>query len=380
MNFEIDRDVLLDNLNMIAHGLPQKSPMPILTGIKLEATDTDLFMTASNVDLSVEVLISDASLKIKERGKTVVPGKFFIDIIRKVNRKTIYFESIDDKYLMIKADGVEYNLNIMDYMDYPQIEFVTLQNPLNLDSNLLQTVIRQTIFATSSVEKKPILTGINFKLKGNTLTCVATDSYRFSKKEIDLNQEYNEFDVTIPNKSLDELSKALGQDNTPISLYFSNNKILFKFKNVLFQTRLLEGQYPDTSRFIPQQFPLVIKFNKNDLLEKVEYVSLLSPHEKERDREITYSIIKMSIDDNKNIELNTNNIQIGGVKANLFATGFTGEGPLNIGFSSRYLVEALRSFESSEVTMSFCGELRPFIITSEKDLNLVQLVLPVKLD
>ena len=85
MNLTIDREILLENLNTISRGLPVKSPMPILTGIKLYATDTDLFMTSSNTDISVEVTINDASLQITEAGQTVVPGRFFIDIIRKIN-------------------------------------------------------------------------------------------------------------------------------------------------------------------------------------------------------------------------------------------------------------------------------------------------------
>ena len=84
MNITIDREILLENLNVISRGLPAKSPMPILTGIKLEATDTDLYMTSSNTDISVEVLISDSSLNITTPGKTVVPGKFFIEIIKKI--------------------------------------------------------------------------------------------------------------------------------------------------------------------------------------------------------------------------------------------------------------------------------------------------------
>jgi DNA polymerase-3 subunit beta len=79
---------------MISHGLPAKTPLPILTGIYMEATDTDLYLTSSNVDLSVETVISDKSLKIDEKGKAVVPGKFFIDIIRKVNSKKITFSLI----------------------------------------------------------------------------------------------------------------------------------------------------------------------------------------------------------------------------------------------------------------------------------------------
>ena len=153
MNFTIDREILLENLNVISRGLPSKSPMPILTGIKLEATDVDLYMTSSNTDISVEVLVSDSSLKIEEPGKTVVPGKFFIEIIRKVNSKKVTLYLLDDKILVIKADRGEYKLHIMDYMDYPNIDFVCLENPLVLHASILKSLIKETVFFTSVSEK-----------------------------------------------------------------------------------------------------------------------------------------------------------------------------------------------------------------------------------
>ena len=104
MNFSIDREILLENLNIISRGLPAKSPMPILTGIKMEVTTSDLYLTSSNTDISVETFISDSSLEITKPGKTVVPGRFFIDIIRKINSKKVNLCLLDDKILLIKAD------------------------------------------------------------------------------------------------------------------------------------------------------------------------------------------------------------------------------------------------------------------------------------
>ena len=380
MNFTIDRDVLLENLNTISRGLPQKSPMPILTGIKMEVTSSDLYMTSSNIDLSVETLINDKSLEIKEKGKTVVPGKFFIEIIRKVNSKKITLTLVEDKILIIKADKAEYKLHVMDYVDYPNIDFVCLENPLVIEAPILKNVIKQTVFATSLSEKKPILTGVNFKLNGNTLTCIATDSYRLSQSKVELNNSYNDFNITIPNKSLDELVKTIDSFEDCLELYFSNNKLLFKFDNVLFQTRLLEGNYPDTSRLIPASFPIVLKFNKDELLDAVERVSLLSPRDKERDREITYSIIKLALKSDQSIEISTTNTQIGDAKEEIIPTGLVGTDSLLIGFSSRYLVEALRSFSSQEISLNFSGDVRPFVIHSEKEQNLTQLILPVRMD
>ncbi len=379
MNFTIDREVLLENLNIISRGLPAKSPMPILTGIKLDVTTTDLYMTSSNTDISVETYINDASLVIEKPGKTVVPGKFFIDIMRKINSKRVNLCLIEDKILVIRADRGEYKLHIMDPLDYPNIEFVSLENPLILPAERIKTLIKQTSFATATSEKKPILTGVHFKLEENHLTAIATDSFRLSQTIMEIN-DYKPFQITVPNKSLDELAKAIDNYNDNVQLYFSVNKLLVKFKNVLFQTRLLDGNYPDTSKLIPPSYPIIIKFNKDELLEAVERVSLLSPREKLSSLEVAYSIIKLTVSKDHTVVISTTNASVGDATEELIPTDTQIAGPLTIGFSSRYLVEALRSFESSEVSLNCLEGIRPFVITGEKDYNLTQLILPVRMD
>ncbi len=379
MNFTIDREVLLENLNVISRGLPAKSPMPILTGIKLDVTTTDLYMTSSNTDISVETFVTDSSLAIEKPGKTVVPGRFFIDIIRKINSKKVSLCLVDDKVLVIKADRGEYKLHIMDPLDYPNIDFVSLENPLVLPAERVKTLIKQTSFATATSEKKPILTGVHLKLDGTKLTAVATDSFRLSQTIMDV-EEYKPFKITVPNKSLDELSKAIDNYNENVTLYFSVNKLLVKFKNVLFQTRLLDGNYPDTSRLIPASYPIILKFNKDELLEAVERVSLLSPRDKMSSSEIAYSIIKLTVSKDHSVVISTTNSAIGDAHEELLPTDTQISGPLTIGFSSRYLVEALRSFESTEVALNCSEGIRPFIITGEKDVNLTQLILPVRME
>lgn len=379
MNFTIDRDILLENLTIISRGLPAKSPMPILTGIKIEATASDLYMIASNTDISVETLINDSSLIIEKPGKTVVPGKFFIDIIRKINSKKVNFCLVEDKILVIKADRGEYKLHIMDPLDYPNIDFVALENPLSIPADCVKNLIKQTSFATAQSEKKPILTGVHLTYEENKLTATATDSFRLAQVLVDI-PDYRPFNITIPNKSLDELLKALDSYNENLDLYFSVNKLLIKFKNVLFQTRLLDGNYPDTSRIIPTSFPVMLKFDKEDLLEAVERVSLLSPREKMSSSELSYSIIKLTITEERNVIISSTNASIGDAYEELIPLDTKLVGPLTIGFSSKYLVEALRSFESTEIILHCNEGIRPFVITGEKDANLTQLILPVRMD
>ena len=378
MNLTIDREVLLENLNIISRGLPSKSPMPILTGIKFYTTDTDLFLTSSNSDISVEVKISE-SLVVNELGSAVVIGKLFIDIIRRINSPKVNIYLSDDKILIIKADRGEYKLKIMDVLTYPRIDFVPAENGLVLHSDVIKSLIKETVFATAQSEKKPILVGVNFAIKGNELIVTATDSFRLSQK-ITIIDEYKDFNITIPNKSLEELVRSLDNYDGNINLYFTQNRLLVLFKNVHFQTRLLDGTYPDTSRLIPSSFPVVIKFNKDELVEAVERVSLLSPRDRERDKEIVYSIIKLSIRKDRTVEISTNNNIYGDAREEIIPTYVDAENPISIGFSSRYLLEALRSFMSTEISLNLTGDIKPFIIRGDKDANLTQLILPVRMD
>ncbi len=380
MNFEISRNVLLDNLNMISHGLPSKTPMPILTGVLIEATDSDIYLTSSNVDISIETLITDDSLMIHEKGKALVSGKQLLDIIRKLDSDSLYFETIENQTLLLRAGRGEYNLRLMNFLDYPMIDFVPLENPLDIKSSTLRKIIKTTVFATSNVEVNPIITGVNFNLNDTTLTATATDSFRLSQNKIELEDSFSNFNVTIPSKSLDELNKALDSEDINISLYFSSNKLLFKFNNVLFQTRLLDGEYPNTSKIFTDHFPQSIYFDKESLIKVVERVSLMSPSDKVTDKELNYSIIKLTLLDNKNVEISTSNSLVGTAKEEITPTQILSDEPITISFSSRYLLDALKAVDDFEVSLNFSGSLRPVIIKSDKNKGLSEVILPIRVD
>ena len=377
MQFSIDRDVLYENLNLISRGLPVKTAMPVLNGIKMELTEEDLYLTSSNSDISIQVVVNHSSLEIKETGKIIVPGNYLIQIIRKINSRKIDISLIEDKIVIIKAERSEFKLNLLSVFDYPNIDFVCLDKPLLLSAKNLRSIIRETAYATSNSEKRPILTGVSLKYANHKLTAVATDSFRLSQKIMELDDvDYNDFNIVVPFKSLDELSKTLETYNEDVEIYFNKIKIVFKFKNILFQSRLLDGAYPDTSRLIPDQFPVVVRFNKDELINAIDRVSLLST----KDKENQYNVVRFNIRNDHVVEISSSSSEIGNAIEEIIPTDPI-EGPaLKIAFSSRYIIEALKAFISPEVQLCFTGEVRPFIIKGDLDYNLTALILPVRVD
>lgn len=376
MIFSIDRDILLNHLLVVQKGLPSKTPLPILYSIKFEVHEDHMILTTSNTDVAIQVLIDDHSLNISETGRVAIPGRYLIEIMRKISSQRVEFALIEDKIIIIKADRSEFKLRLMDVEDYPEVDFLDLNDPIILDSQLLKTIIKETNFATANNEKRPILTGVNFKYRDNHIYCVATDSYRLAQKNVKIRTHSKEFDIVIPNRSLDELSRILDTYNEDVELYINPNKVLFKMNSTLFQTRLLEGTYPDTQRIIPTEFPVTIPFNKEELLQAVERVSLLSP----KDRETNYNIIKLSLRADHVVEMSSTNHEIGDALEEIIPSSDV-EGPvIKIAFSSRYLVDALRAFSSSEVIIQFAGEVKPFVIKGNLDQDLLHLILPVRID
>jgi len=372
MNFQINKDTLLNSLITAQKSLSNKTPNPALQGIKLDVLEDSLVITTSNSDIAIRLSVKDQSLDVKTVGSVLIPGKYFIEIIRKLDGLKVSLSLVADNMLRIEADRSDITLNMMDLDDYPELEFSEKVKSIKINVRTLKTIIRQTAFATSSIENRPILTGVNFKISGNKLKAIATDSYRLSQKEIELTETYETLNIIIPGRSLEELIKVLENNNETVEMHFDRSKILFKYRNLLFQSRLLEGNYPETSKLVPTDFPIVIKFNKENLSTAIERASLLS------NRDGNNSIVKLALRQDNIVEISSNSPEIGKVLEEVYPVDQIEGSPIKIAFSSKYILEALKVFNSSEVTINFTGEIRPFILKGEYDENMIQLILPVR--
>ena len=372
MNFSIQTEILLNNLLISQKALSTKTPAPYLQGIKMEVYENELVLLTSNSDISIKLSIKDESLNVENTGEILIPGRVFVDFIRKLDKGIVEFSVIDNNVLKIHSHNTDLSLNLLTIEDYPEISFHLNDLPIKLDSKIMRAVIRQTTFAASSVENRPILTGVNIRVEEDKLIAIATDSFRLSQKKIDIQKNYENMNVVIPSKSLDELSKVLELDLDEILIHLNSKSIVFEYGNILFQSRLLEGNFPETSRLIPIDFPIILKFKLNDLAIAVERASLLSI------KDSYNSIVKLTLKPNNEVEITSNSPEIGKVVEEITPIEKVSTTPIKIAFSSKYFLDALKTFNSSEVYVKFTGEIRPFIIEGNDDPGLIQLILPVR--
>ena len=369
MKFVIKKSILLENLVNTSKAISSKNLIPILTGIKFELKEEGLYLSASDSDISIRTFIPKEDItEIITIGSVVISGKYIVEIIKKLPDKDIVIEVLDGYNTIIQTDGSEFNLNGIDPNEFPNLDLEETKNPIVLNPIIFKNIINQTFFATSLSETRPLLTGINFKLDGHMLEVIATDSYRLARKEIDLKESYeNEFNLVIPGKNLVELSRILEDDKENVYLHIFNNKVLFKYKNLVFLSRLISGTYPVSSNIIPDEFRIDIECNYSDLYNMIDRASLLTS---DKDK----NTIKLELR-NKELIISSNSPEIGKVEEKV---AIDNDDSISISFSSKYMLEAIKSFNSEKVHLLMNNDNSPIIVKSDEEKSLIQLVLPIK--
>ena len=324
MKFSIKKNILLENLNNVSHAVSNKNVIPVLGGIKFELNEEGLYLTATDNDIDIQTFIEKKYIdKVEKNGSIVIQGKFLLDIVRKLPDGLINFEVIDGLKIMVYTTNSNFNLNGIDPSEFPNLNIEKSKNPIILNKKIIRKMVNQTIFASSTQESRPILTGLNIKINDNKMECIATDSYRLAKKTITLNNNVdNLINIVIPSKNIGELVKILTDEDEEIKIHIFTNKILFEFDNLLFQSRLLNGNFPD-------------------------------------------------------ITVTSNTPEIGKVEEKLPINKISSE-DIKIAFSAKYMMDALRTITSKDVKILLNTEISPIILNNEENDDLIQLLLPIK--
>ena len=373
MKFTIKKEILLDALVKVSKAISTKNLIPVLAGIKFELKKKKLTLTASDNDITIQTTIeslNDDDFRIENEGSIIIQGKYILDIVRKLPDEYINVEVIDELKILIYTDKSEFNLNGISESEYPNIGLEESKKKIDIKAGLFKNIVYQTAFATSNEESKPVLTGINFNIVGDILECNSTDSYRLARKVVTLEKESEEsYNIVIPSHNILEFTKILGDDEEIVELHVFSNKILFKNGNLKFESRLINGTYPNTSNLLPDDSYLVISTTLDSFYSVIDRVSILTS-DKEK------NIVTLETNGNTLI-LRSSSAEIGRVEEKMPITKNNNE-DIKISFSAKYMMEALKSFSTETVDIHFVGEIKPILIKSTEDETLTQLVLPIR--
>lgn len=378
MKFTINRPAFISQLNNVLRAISSKTTIPILTGLKMVVDKERIVLTGSNSDITIESVIdahnADYDLTVEDPGAIVLPARFFSEIVKKLPDQQVTIEVTSGFQTDITSGTAKFQINGQDAENFPHLPEVETDKTITLPNDVLKEVIRQTVIAVSKQESRPILAGIHITLHDGILTAVATDSHRLAQRKVALENVDNDidFDVIIPGKSMNELSGMISDVDEDVQVQVTENQILFIFGNTHFYSRLLEGNYPETSQLIPNTADTTVELEAGTFLASIDRASLLS-HESRND------VVKLTIKPaEKRVRISSDSPDIGTVEEEVATTSLEGA-DLEISFNPNYMKDALRSFGQTTVKISFTSPLRPFtLVPTEDGENFVHLITPVR--
>lgn len=377
MKFSIKKKFLLQAINEASHAIsPRSAVIPILTGMKIDVYDTKIMLTGSNSDITIQSTIPQT---IEEEpiitdiipGSIILPIPHFSDIIRKLPGDLIHIHVEDNYKTVIRSGNSVFTLLGQSSEEYPQIVVNKNETDLTIETKKLKKLIKQTAFAVSTMETKPILTGVNMRITDGELRFIATDTHRLAQRSVQLNgDEIDQLSIVIPGKSLQELNKVLDDAEEVMQIAIMNNQVLFYTDRLSFISRLLSGTYPDTDRLIPATSKTSIHITTKDFIDTVERAALLASEEQN-------NVVHFVASGDNFVEISSNSPEIGNVVEKLEIIDHSGE-EVKISFSSRYLLDTLKTIDADTVTIDFTGPMHPFIVKTPEDENILHLILPVR--
>lgn len=371
MKFKVNRDELLKAIHIASKAISIKTPIPVLSNFKLTVDDKGLTLVSSNNELSIVTRVPFAVkgrtlISETKNGGTLVNAKLFGEIARKVDGSELTVELFDDTIVNVGDGKSSYKLNSIKVEEYPELDLDTSGVNLDIEAKLLKKIVEQTAFAASTKEQRPIMTAVNLEAADGKLIATATDSARLSRKQVNI-QKPVKFSSNVPARTLIEVVSMVDQEPM-VTLSFTEKRATFEFGNTLVISRLVGGEYPNTSNIIPKTSNYYLIANAKELLAAMERVALLS-----LERE---NVVKLTMSETA-VEVSSKSAQIGSASEPLTKFSFTGD-QFEVSFNAFYLMEAIRAFGAEDIRIGFIGDMRPFVLKNDKDDSLIQLATPVR--
>jgi DNA polymerase-3 subunit beta len=370
MKFYCDKSELLSAIRIAGRAVAQKSTIPALEGLLLQAQNTKLVITGYDLKTGIR---TEVDAEVEESGSVVLNSKLFTEVINAMpsDRLSVIGEDMNIK---ISCFSSEFEILSSPAEDFPELPSIDAEDQIRVPRGMLKNMISQTVFAVSDNESKPIHTGSLFELVNGELSVISVDGYRLALRREDIGQFNKVSDIiqkfVVPGKTLNEIEKICPDDEELAAVTVGSRYILFRVGATEIISRRLEGEFLDYKRAIPKEQKYTLFAERRALLTAVDRVSLIID-------DTLKSPLRMTVGDGiiKMRAVTT----VGKASDECLIKG-DGEN-LEIGFNNRYMLDALKAAPSDELKIFFNTAVNPCIMVPADDEqdNFLYMVLPVRL-
>ena len=349
MKFIISRQELAELVTRVQNIVAPKTPIPILSNFLLEAQDSRLVLTAT--DLTVGVRCT-GSAKVIEPGATTLPARRFAQLVKELTASHLEVTVSNKDVANIVADASTFRIHGLPRGDFPQLPDLTGASTVQFTQGELKDALYRTAFAVSKEDTRYVLTGVFCHMANNQAVFVGTDGKRLARTSLRANLEPDtNFECIIPLKAVDEILKSLTEENEPVNVSILADKIAVEAGDTLIVSKLLSGDYPDVERVIPAESSCVVSLHREELMSLLRQVSLFTTEDNQSAR-FTLS--------NGEIHVNATTMDVGEGKVSM-PVNYTGD-RFDIAFNPLYFFDILRHSKSETVSLGFTDAYNPGII------------------
>ena len=354
---------LLYGVQTVYKAVSSKTSMSILECILITADENGIKLTANDMELGIETYIEG---KVFVAGDIAIEAKIMLDIIRSLPDNDVTIETDDNFIAHITCEKSNFNIAGRSSDEFSYLPELDKINPLEISQYSLKEIVKQTIFSISDNDSNKLMTGELFEIKDNILKVVSLDGHRISIRKINLKNSYDDISVVVPGKTLNEVSKIIpGDTDKDVSIFFTDNHIIFEFEKTTVVSRLIEGNYFKIDQMLSSDYETKIEISKKDLLEAILRATLLVKEGDKKPIIINIGDTSMQLRINSAIGSWNEDIDISKSGKDIM-----------IGFNPKFLIDALRVIDDETINLYMVNPKAPCIIKNNEE-SYIYLVLPV---
>ena len=363
MKIVCQRDDLAQKLGIVARAVSTRASVQILSGVLLRGEGDRLHLAATDMELSLR---SSLEAQVAGEGAVVVPGRLLVDLVRLLPDSEVTIEHrAEESVLRVTCGPSDATLHTYAAEDFPRLPDLDAVGTFTVDREALLDTVSRVARSASRDESRPVLTGILVRFEGGKLVMAATDSYRLSVKETDLEGDAPELEAIIPARALAELGR-IAQGSDTLELGVHENQVVFVADDVWLTSRRIDGQFPNYKQLLPENFEHEVTLPRGELLDVVRRVGVMVQRT---------SPIQLRFAEGE-LTVFARTQDVGEAKESL-PVQFAGE-PLEIGFNAEFLREGIESIAADEIQLKLISPLRPAVIEGDAD-DPTYLIMPIRL-
>lgn len=369
MKLKVLQENLSNALTITSRFSSNRAQLPVLANILLTCKKNKLLISATNLENSISISIG---AKVQKEGELTVPARVITDLVTNLQTGQVELTSEKER-LKINSQNFSSEISGMNSSDFPQIPQSIGKGSFTLPKEDFIESLSKVLFSVSTDETRPVLTGVLFIFRKEGITLVSTDGFRLSQRKIKVKLSSKLERMILPKNALSELVRLSGDDeDVKFSYKESESQVVFAASNSVLASRVIEGEFPDFEKIIPNQSLYKIHLDKEELLRAVKLASVFA-------RE-SANMVKLTVKKNY-LQVSAESSQSGSQEAKVDAKveGVKDTKGFEIAFNYRFVEEFLQTVDSDEILIEFSGENAPGVFTEKKDSNYLHLIMPVRI-